>query len=399
GRTPSRLRRYEAEADWRYAALADRYPRVSTDRPTAEANNLEWVTPGHPLFEALRRHGLERGQEALATGACFHSLAHDAPARLDFYRARIVDGLGKVLYERLFVVELAESGAPRRSEPDVLGNLFPAPVPEDLPPVAALPEVQEWLDAHCLTPFLDEVRGERSAEVERIGKHVETSLTEVLHRLDRQIGRAGDEATQGITGAEGRLTKAESRHAEVLARRERRRREFAQQRAVSLQGVERLASALLLPHPEREDLDVRRLRPHPETEMTAMRVVMEHEEAQGRRVSDVHEQNLGYDVTSLDLRSGELRLIEVKGLAGARGSVLLTPNERRVAEDRSDCYWLYVVTNCATAPELQEPIRNPGQRPWREVKKVQHYWLDVDALTQPMEVREPRERYGTEDSS
>ena len=54
-----------------------------------------------------------------------------------------------------------------------------------------------------------------------------------------------------------------------------------------MQGVERLASALILPHPERETLDVRRLRPHPETEMTAMRVVMEYEAARGCQVYDV----------------------------------------------------------------------------------------------------------------
>ena len=73
-------------------------------------------------------------------------------------------------------------------------------------------------------------------------------------------------------------------------------------------------------------------------------------------MEDVHEKNLGYDLTSLDLRSGELRLIEVKGLAGETGDVLLTPNERRVAEDRPDCYWLYIVTNCATKPMLQDPV-------------------------------------------
>ncbi len=80
-----------------------------------------------------------------------------------------------------------------------------------------------------------------------------------------------------------------------------------------------------------------------------MQVVMEHEKAQGRQVYDVHEKNLGYDITSLDLISGELRLIEVKGLGDATGTILLTPNERRVAEDRRDCYWLYVVTNCGVA--------------------------------------------------
>jgi hypothetical protein len=177
-------------------------------------------------------------------------------------------------------------------------------------------------------------------------------------------------------------------------RRERRRREIDQQLALSLQGVERIASVLVLPHPEREAPEVQRLQPNPETEATAMRVVLDYERAQGRQVYDVHEKNLGYDVTSLDLDSGELRLIEVKGLVGATGTILLTPNERRVAEDRRDCYWLYVVTSCATQPELQEPIKDPARFDWHEVTKVAHYYLSVDALTKPMEVREDLLPYG-----
>ena len=191
-----------------------------------------------------------------------------------------------------------------------------------------------------------------------------------------------------------RLSQAEVRHAEVLARRERRREELERQRAMTLQGVERLASALVLPHPERETLDVQRLRPNPETERTAMRMVMEHERAENRQVCDVSARNLGYDVTSLDLRSSELRPIEVKGLAGATGSILLTPNERRVSEDRPDCYWLYVVTDCASTSALQPPVRDPARRPWREVTKVAHYCLSVDALKRPMEVREREGCYG-----
>ena len=72
--------------------------------------------------------------------------------------------------------------------------------------------------------------------------------------------------------------------------------------------------------------------------------------------------NVGYDVTSLDPVTGDIRLIEVKGLAAAMGTVLLTPNERRVAEDRPDCYWLYVVTDCGRTPILREPIPPPGSR-------------------------------------
>lgn len=139
------------------------------------------------------------------------------------------------------------------------------------------------------------------------------------------------------------------------------------------------------------------MRPNLETEATAMCTVMEHEQAQGRQVYDVHEKNLGYDITSLDINSGELRLIEVKGLAAATGTILLTPNERRVAEDRRDCYWLYVVTSCATEPIIQEPIKDPARFPWQEVTKVAHYWMEVNAMTKPMVVRENSVPYGKKD--
>ena len=381
GPTPPALKKYEREENWKLPELAIRYPRCSTDRETAEKNNLEWVIPGHPLFEALRRHALDVGQESFTKGACFYSLEHETPARLDFYRARVVDGLENKIRERLFTLELTEDALPLLRELDVLGNLIPAVVPGELPIVAGLPEETVWLHENALEPFIEEVRSERLAEIERIGKHVDLSLTEVLQRIDEEIGRANDEVQKGVTGSEGRLARAESRHEQMRFRREQRRKELKQQRAMTLQGVQRLASLIILPHPDRDTPDVRRLQPNPETEKTAMLEVMKYETAQGRKVEDVHKENLGYDLTSLDPESGELRLIEVKGLAGTAGSILLTPNEHRLAEDRPDCFWLYVVTNCASVPDLQEPIKNPAQFPWNEVVKVQHYWLDVKTMT------------------
>ncbi len=395
-RTPSVLHRYEREPDWKLPAVASRYPRLSTDRAVAEEHNLEWVTPGHPLFESVRRHVLHVAQEPFKRGACFYSLQHAAPARIDFYRARVVDGLGNVVHERVFAVELLGDGTRRLREATALVDFTPAPPPAELPGVATLPEATAWLHENGLQPFLDEVRRERLIEVERVAKHVELSLTELLQKADEEIGRGATEVEKGIQGAEGRVAQAEARHAELLARRERRRRELEQQRSLTLQAVERIASVLVLPHPAREEPEVRRLRPNLETEAVAMRVVMDYERAQGRQVYDVHEQNLGYDITSLDLRSGELRLIEVKGISGPTGTVLLTPNERRVAEDRRDCYWLYVVTDCDGSAHLQEPIKDPARFPWNEVQKVAHYYLTVNALTQPMQVREPTVPYGRE---
>ena len=68
GSTPAVLKGYENDQDWKLPALANRYPRLSTDRETAEGHNLEWVTPGHPLFEALRRHALAQSRESFSTG-------------------------------------------------------------------------------------------------------------------------------------------------------------------------------------------------------------------------------------------------------------------------------------------------------------------------------------------
>ena len=283
-------------------------------------------------------------------------------------------------------------------EPTILGDLTPAHCADGPPPVASLPEASGWLNEHALSPFLEEVRSERLAEVDRIAAHVELSLTELLQKADEEIGRAATEVEQKVQGAQGRLAQAEARHAELLARREKRRQELERQRSLSLQAVERITSVIMLPHPEREAPDVRRLKPDPETEATAMRVTMEHEQARGCQVDDVHEKNLGYDITSLNLNSGELRLIEVKGIGGSSGSVLLTPNERRVAEDRRDCYWLYVVTECGGEPQLQEPVKDPARLKWNEVTKVAHYYLSVDAVIQPMQVREQPAPYGREPS-
>lgn len=392
-RTPGVLRRYEREESWKVAQLANQYPRCSTDRETAEEHNLEWVTPGHPLFEAIRRHTRECALAPFQQGACFHSLSHDEPARIDFYRARIVDGLGTVIHERLFAAETGSQRGPQLREPTALSDFIPAGLPSPLPSIALEPEPSEWLQETILNPFIDEARRERITELDRIAEHVELSLTALLQRTDEEIGRAADDVDEGRQGAEGRLRKAENRHADLYARRERRRQELERQRALSLQAVERLTSALVLPHPDREAPDVKRLRPNPETEATAMETVMKYEQGRGCQVEDVSAKNLGYDVTSLDPQSGHIRLIEVKGLAATTGTILWSPNEKRVAEDRRDCYWLYIVTNCAGEPVLQEPILDPVQHPWHEVKKVQHYYLNVDAMTKPMKISDTQRPY------
>ncbi len=381
GPTPLALRRYEAEPNWKLDRLLNRYSRFSTERTTADKNNLEWVTPGHPLFEAMRRHTLDKARDTLARGACFYSIDAAQPARIDFYRAKVADGLGDTIHERLFAIEIREDGATNLRDPGLLGNLTPALTPDALPVVAEAPEPPGWLNEHALAPFLGEVRTERVDEIDRIKRHVELSLTELLFREDQRLAKLQEDVDRGVEGAAGNFKQAETRHDELIRRRERRREELERQRSLSLQGVERMTSVLVLPHPERNQPEVLNLRPDAETEAIAMQFAIEYEQAQGRAVTDVHEKDLGYDITSLDTKSGELRLIEIKGIAGDEGTVGLTPNEKRTAEDRRDCFWLYVVTRCKRhdGPKLI-PVRDPAQLDWDEIRKIDHYALRLSEL-------------------
>ena len=59
----------------------------------------------------------------------------------------------------------------------------------------------------------------------------------------------------------GRQSNAANGHAELLARRERRRWELQQQRFLTPQAVERTASVLVLPHPYPEAPEVRYTNP------------------------------------------------------------------------------------------------------------------------------------------
>jgi len=74
----------------------------------------------------------------------------------------------------------------------------------------------------------------------------------------------------------------------------------------------------------------------------------------------------------------DVRFIEVKGRSGV-GQVALTRNEFMTAERLKGDYWLYVVYNCASTPELHR-IQNPAQLQWQPWRSVEHYQLGADAI-------------------
>ncbi|MCP2729632.1 DUF3883 domain-containing protein [Limnofasciculus baicalensis] len=54
----------------------------------------------------------------------------------------------------------------------------------------------------------------------------------------------------------------------------------------------------------------------------------------------------------------------------------LTTNEYKTAARLQDDYWLYVVFNCASSPEVH-PIQNPVQLNWQPLVKIEYYYLNL----------------------
>jgi hypothetical protein len=371
GRIPRTLWPLGERLEPRFGKLGREYKQIVFDKTLlTDDPTLDWVTPGHPLFECVREDVLERVQGDLRRGAVFFDLHRQTPARLDVFSAAIRDGRGNVLHRRLFVVETGMDGTMAVRQPTLLLDVVPAPTGTQPPDGAGLPgreQVEHTLVAQELQRFLDEVSMQRAQEIETITRHMEISLNELIHRQNLRMGellesqQAGD--TNPLLAANMKTT--EDRLDELNGRLERRRHELEQERHCTSADIHHYGRAWVLPHPERTSPGLASMVRDEEIEQIAVQAVITHEQARGWQVVSVEKENRGFDLISRkphpeDPQTAiEVRFIEVKGRA-AVGEVALTTNEYKTAERLKQDYWLYVVFNCASTPEvhlIQDPIR------------------------------------------
>ncbi|HDJ89417.1 MAG TPA: DUF3883 domain-containing protein [Thermoprotei archaeon] len=93
-------------------------------------------------------------------------------------------------------------------------------------------------------------------------------------------------------------------------------------------------------------------------ELKAMRISLNYEKNAGREAIDVSDKE-HFDILSRDPNTGEVRYIEVKGHAGPSMVAELSEEEYRVALEKGEKYWLYIVYNVETDNPQLTAIRNP----------------------------------------
>ena len=402
GRVPKNLWPIGERLEPRFGKLGREYSQIVFDKkmlitdPTAE-----WVTPGHPLFEAVRDDIQDHVRKDMERGAVFLDVHRRKPSLLTAFSAAVKDGRGNVLHRRLFVVEEQAGGAMMIRQPTLFLDLVPAKRGSEAPQLVLNDQqmVERFLVNEALQPFLADVAAQRRKEIDTISRHMEISLNELIHRQNLRIAdllsqqQAGDMSPLNAAN----IKSTEDRIDELNARLERRRTELQQERHCAIADIQLLGRAWVLPHPERTSPGLAPFVRDEEIERIAIEAATAHERAQGREVESVEAENRGFDLISRrphpeDPKTAlEVRFVEVKGRAG-RGEVALTTNEYKTAQRLGQDYWLYVVFNCATEPSINI-LRDPAKLDWEPVVKIEHYRLKVESVTKPVTLRQDTAGY------
>ncbi|MCL6479533.1 MAG: DUF3883 domain-containing protein [Peptococcaceae bacterium] len=390
GRIPRTLWPLGEKMESRFGKLGREYKQIIFDKELLKNDpTLEWVTPGHPLFECVREDVLERVQEDLRRGAVFFDLHCANPSRLDVFSASIRDGRGHTLHRRLFVVQTDINGIMSVRQPTIFLDLIPAPIGTAVPDDAGLPGrdlVEQVLIEKALQPFLAENIARREKEIETISRHLEISLNELIHRQNIRMAELLERQQAGEQNQllAANIKTTEDRLDELFGRLERRRNELEQERHCSIAGIQHYGRAWILPHPERTSPGISPMVRDDEIEQIAVQAVIAYERARGWQVVSVEKENRGFDLISRkphpeDPQTAvEVRFIEVKGRA-SMGEVALTANEYKTAERLKKDYWLYVVFNCSSLPEIY-PIQDPVQLGWEPIMRIEHYCLGAERI-------------------
>jgi superfamily II DNA or RNA helicase len=383
-KVPRTLVQVGQELEHRFGKIGREYEQIVFDQEQVKQDpTLEWVTPGHPLFESVRESIERLARTDLQRGAVFYDLHRSDPASLLIYSAAIQDGWGHILHRRLYVLEVAQDGTVTVRQPTIFLDLTPAPKGTAVPDSSTLPtraHLEQVLYERELVALQQEVQQEREKEIATITHHMELSLKTLIDRQNIRYAalwqqqQAGDEDT--LLAAN--LKRTEDRLDELNARLTRRSEELQQERHCTITDIQHHGRAWVLPHPQRSEPEIAPMVRDDEIERIAVESVIAYEEQRGWQVKSVEQDNRGFDLISslppdvaTPAQQERVRFIEVKGRSGV-GDVALTTNEYRTAERLGKDYWLYVVYHCATRPAVH-PIQNPARLGWEPVVKVEHY--------------------------
>jgi len=366
-KVPDELRQQSHAFKRTYGEVQPNYQRITFHKAVAREQGAEFVAPGHPLLEAIAEKILKTSQSVLEQGATFYDPDGKRDGWLYFYMVELRDGNNQVAAQRLATLYCPRDGAPQYINPSILWDLQPA---QSLPSDSASPNeeaIRAYLLQHVLEPLETELQAHREQLAQIKRKYGIASLNRRIGELNERLL---EYATRLMPAPEVANTRRRKEEAEQ--RRQELENQIERERTIRRLPPRLIGVARLLPA-EYTDLS---MRADADIEAIGMQVAMEYERQQGRTPVDVSAENRGYDIRS-EAPDGSIRYIEVKARAHI-GDLVLTPNEWMMAQRLGDEYWLYIITEAASQPQLH-CLQNPAHhlQP-REIQEIVRYQVSLD---------------------
>ena len=361
-----------------YGRLRNAYPKMTFGKITGSKNqDAEFVTFGHPLFEAVLEWISGKFASALKRGAVFVDGSGQLDGTILFFEGAIHDGTGRIAGKRLFSHYVdSQTGRAEHIPPSILWDLDHSGAAQaDSADLEAQKAAVQAGVVSTLRDYQNELLEERKRQARIKEKYGIQSMEKLIRDHDadllklRQRQQNGENVDIVIRNKEDRQKQYIDSKRRLVDLIEREKNLTVN--TPTFLGIVRVVPSDAVPEAVREDA---------ESEKTAMDAAMEFERAHDRTPTDVSAKiGLGYDIKSVDA-SNKVRYIEVKGRHGV-GQVALTRNEWFKARHLAEDYYLYVVWNTkdGAGPSLRPlVIQDPAHS--ASAKEDVHYIIDVNEI-------------------
>ena len=327
----------------------------------SETPEAIFVHPGEPIFDAIRTRFLEKYNAEGDRGAVYFDSQTDESYLFYLVRVPIVrktDETSQIIEDMLVGIKRFADGCCEEIPAHLLLTLIPKTAKQDVPTTLSsewvilaeeVESVKTFVRDNFGMPQLSHIHDGFETELGNRRKQIQVSnhlrkaeLIKLRHKLKEAVKR-------GVPAAQTKLNHCESEFSELDTKRQEAEAKLIEEIENTQLGPVTIYVRAFVTPSFIEEVQTRTLR---DAETIAINTALEYELNNGAEVKDVSSPNLkkGFDLQSR-YPNGEVRYIEVKGRTGV-ASVELTANEWRQAANHRNRYWLYVVYNCDTEPQL-----------------------------------------------
>lgn len=330
-------------------------------KKTGRYEKLYYLNPGNPIFDAVVEVAIDEFKEEVLKGTILVSPEEKEPYFGFFIRSQIVDGSKNrnVADEKLVFVYGNDENLQKTSPAKLIDLIPPNEFAKTIhpPDIIQEEEIVRWSFAHITNPQYGKAQERVKQDIELRKEYISKGFSSLIMKYTLDLTDLRGKLLLGNKKVEDKVKKLEKKIHEFENRLQKRMADLDRRMKLHRLSPKVLGSVYVVPLTQMEYKNHYGMSRDDEVEEIAIQVAMEYESSQGWECVDVGDENLGYDLRSVNAHLVK-RFIEVKGRA-TDGPVMISENEMNFLRQLGDAAWLYVVSHCKTTPQLYR-IQNPG---------------------------------------